>query len=123
MFQEIDKNCKCKICPKSFSCRGSLKRHQRTVHENVKPFNFEICLYNFATKAHWNVHQKLNLTEYETHQRKLQRHKIKCQDKPCFKVKTWEKTIGNNGQFLKDSTMHFHLLVTIFFSSVTCVIF
>ena len=48
----------CEICSKSFGNNSDMKRHQRTVHENEKPFECEICLKSFGGKITLKTHER-----------------------------------------------------------------
>ena len=62
---------KCHICPKTYSQKESLVRHEKT-HYEEKSFECEICNKTFRRKDHLKRHQNL------THKRTLFYHKEKC---------------------------------------------
>ena len=53
------KRSKCEICHKEFI---NLKLHQKTVHENTRPYECEICNHKFKLKSALTKHEKLHET-------------------------------------------------------------
>ena len=64
--EKIKKAICCDICAKTFSDRTNLRRHIKTVHENVKSHRCNLCSKSFGQKCHLlnhmiNVHQAFKL--------------------------------------------------------------
>ena len=98
---ENEKPFKCEICQQCFAKRD-MKRHQRTVHEDEKPYKCEICQTSFGGKGDLNQHQR---SQHEN----IKPLKIDiCQNKIGFKSnlnrhKSTVKIEGYIAQFTEDN--------------------
>jgi len=63
MLNHTEATFQCLSCPKKFATLGRLARHQRNVHELVKPVTCEICNKGFRDKQSLQIHSVVHTGE------------------------------------------------------------
>ncbi len=61
---------KCNLCGHSFAQIADLRKHQRTVHEGLRPFQCDLCHKSFGEKGNLSKHRK----SVHFNERPFQRH-------------------------------------------------